>query len=189
MSMLTKRNLLRCTLACALGLSAAHAQALSLDEIRQYLLELRGKISALISQPEQLIIQNNCGPLQLGRGAPIAPKREPNGCWYRLPLQDGQVEFQYSVVKRAIKPTTLQEVVAQAQASAAASVAGKSFTLEAEQVVESMSEEVGRIVWLESAKQMLFVKNDRLYNVHLRGSEASFSYGIDIAKLVTSSAP
>ena len=173
--------------ALVLAAGSLPAQAMSLDEVRQYLLELRGRAQQWLADPGAWIAQLQCGVLR-PLGAPaIAPVSDASGCWYRLPLQDGVVEFQYTVSALRADAATLDRVAEQARRASEVRIRGQRVALEAEEVSHIESERFGRMAWLESAKQLVYLQNGRLVSVRFRGSEGGVAYAAQVAGLLADS--
>jgi hypothetical protein len=163
------------------------AQAMSLDEIRQYLLELRGRAQQWLVDPGSWIAQLQCGELRPLGAAPLPPMRDATGCWYRLPMQDGVVEFQYTVSALRADAGTVDRVAEQARRASELRIRGQRVALEAEEVSHIESERFGRMAWLESAKQLVYLQGGRLVSVRFRGSEGGVAYAAQVADLLADS--
>lgn len=182
----TRGFFIRRVLALAFALGAAlPASALTLDEARQYLLELRGRLQAVVLDPRLLIQQVYCSDLRLANGERLRPSRDSGGCWYRLPLGDGVVEFEYAIAARRPSSSTIALIVEQAQRADSMVINGRRVPFDPEGVLVIENDEFGRMAWLEHAKQLIFIKDGVLYNVHLRGSDASGAYAARVAAAIS----
>ncbi len=184
-------------LALMLGLVSSPAHALSLNDIRDFLQEMRGKLKTLKEKQKPKAVRTvYCGDLVVS-GAKTKPSVEKDGCWYSVPISEGTVEFEFAYANRAIGPNTLSDVARQAQAGWAgqrvlakeAAAGGAPAEDFAESTLIYNDDQLGQLIWLETSKQLLFVKSGRLYNVRQRSTPAMESaavHSVAIAQAVSS---